>query len=247
MNAPRLVTVRPGLTLTPAAAASWVRMETELGRRLDVNRSYADWDTQYAYWVQWEAFSANPTAWRRRNPGKADPPLALHPASSWHCKGLAVDTDDDRVIRAMPAYGWRFVVPTEKWHAQYYEYLDLRRNTPADSSSKPLPTTTPDKDEDMEYITYRTKAGDRVYVRLTFDDAVRIPYVEAVAWNAARGGGARFSKVTDVQAHDVLEGVRAARRRRLGMISDAVAAELDAMLAGIGEVKAEAVPDDDDA
>lgn len=239
-----LVTVRAGLTLTPGAAASWVRMETELGRQLDVNRSYASWDVQYRYWVDWTTFSANPRAWRAANPGKPDPPLALHPSQSWHCLGLAVDTDDDRVVRAMPAYGWRFVVLSERWHAQYYAHLDrYRGQRPAGGTSKPLPTPT-QKDDSMELITYKTAAGDRVYLRLDVSEAYRETKAEAVAWNAARGG-IRHTPLTLSQAHTVLESIRRARAQRVGEVADAVTRQIDQLLDEIGEVDQESIPDDD--
>lgn len=110
-----LVTVRPGLTLLPEAAKSWVRMEQQLGRELDVNRSYADYDTQMALFLAYRAYLSG------RGP---EAPLALHPDDSWHCRGLAVDTDDDQAVRAMPDHGWKFIVDSEVWHAQYYPGAD---------------------------------------------------------------------------------------------------------------------------
>ena len=229
-----LVTLRPGVTFAPAAAASWARMEADRGRPLDVNRSYASWDEQMEKYEAYQAYRAGRGPWA---------PLALHPSQSWHCIGRAADTDDDEWIRAHPQYGWRFVVLSEKWHAQHYPELDLTRNRPA-SGDNTTPLVTPRKDEeDMLFITYKDAAGDRLYVRVGFDDAIRETKAEAVAWNAATGQ--RHKEVTRGQAHLILEGVRAARARRNGMIADTVTAQLDALLADLGDVPAEAVPDDD--
>lgn len=232
MSAPQLVTVRPGLTLTPDAAASWVRMETELGRTLDVNRSYADWDAQMDFYEAYQRY-LNGGPWA---------PLALHPSESWHCRGLAVDTDDDRVIREMPAYGWRFVVRIEEWHAQYYAYLDqYRGQRPAGLPPRPLPTQ---KDEEsMLFITYRTRDGARVYARVMDDAAQREPLKTAQAWNSARGGE-RHQSVTLAEAHRIFTSVRETRSRRVGAITDAVSRELDQLLAEIGDVADEPTPDD---
>ena len=228
-----LVTLRPGLKLRADAAGSWARMEADRGAPLDVNRSLASRKTQMEFYLAYQRYLHHGGPWA---------PLALHPDDSWHVDGLAVDTDDDEWIREHPEYGWRFVVDSERWHAQYYPWLDLTRSRPAGGNSTPL--VTPRKDEeDMLFITYRDAAGDRLYVRVGFDDAIRETKAEAVAWNAATDQ--RHKQVTRAQAHLILEGVRTARARRNGMIADAVTTQLDALLAEIGDVPDEAVPDDD--
>lgn len=113
-----LTSLRDGLTLEAEAAASWARMEAHIGR-LDVNRSYADWDTQMGLY----------NAYQRHLAGGPWAPLALHPKYSMHCQGLAVDTDDDARVRANPRFGWVFNVPSEKWHAEYRPNLDQLRGT----------------------------------------------------------------------------------------------------------------------
>jgi len=110
-----LVTIRPNLSLEAEAAASWARMERDRGRPLDVNRSTVSRDAQMKLYLDYVE-------------GRSDV-LALHPDDSWHClpRARAVDTDDHAWIRNRPAYGWRFVVPSEAWHAQYYPHLDQYR------------------------------------------------------------------------------------------------------------------------
>lgn len=173
-----LVTLRPGLTLAPEAAASWARMEAARGSRLDVNSSFRDPVEQqkardaYLAWIAYQ------------NGGPVAPwaPLALDPSKSWHCLGLAVDTDDDAWLRANPDHGWRFVVSTEKWHAQYYASLDKYRSqgfpagsiiSPADTD--PVPVTAPILEEPM--------SKPIAYVKGDTDPAVYAVYLDAGANN----------------------------------------------------------------
>lgn len=156
-----LVTVRPGLTLQAPAALSWTRMESARGKPLDVNRSYASYEVQLKLYNQYRAY----ITYVNGGPFAPWAPLALHPDHSWHCRGLAVDTDDDGWIRMNPQFGWRFVVPSEKWHAQYYpEHDKSYGGLPAGGGSVPFPTPTPDpapspnpptikEDDDMLLIT----------------------------------------------------------------------------------------------
>lgn len=117
-----MVTIRAGLSLDRPAAESWVRMERAKGSQLDVNRSTVSRVEQFKFYNAYRAY-LNGGPWA---------PLALHPDESWHCepRARAVDTDDDKWIRDHPEHGWRFVVRSEKWHAQYYPHWDYYLNTP---------------------------------------------------------------------------------------------------------------------
>lgn len=139
-----LVTLRPGLTLEAEAAASWARMEAAAGRRLDVNRSTVSRADQFKLYWAYVAY---------KNGTGPFAVLALHPDQSWHCepRARAVDTDDDLWIRVRPSFGWRFVVRTEKWHAQYYPHLDQHRGQPAPSGQA---SSTPKEDDDMATKVY---------------------------------------------------------------------------------------------
>lgn len=124
-----LVTLRPGVTFAADAAASFARVEARVGRRIDVNSSYRDWGAQYKLW-------------RNHVMGVPGAPLALHPDKSMHCKGLAVDTDDQAIMRAAGEYGWRQTAlgVNEPWHFDYFRNLDKHYGEPADSGAAPLPT-----------------------------------------------------------------------------------------------------------
>jgi len=140
-----MLTLRPGVTLEDLAAASWARMEHDRGAHLDVNRSTVTRATQYKVYNAYHDYLNGRGPWA---------PLALHPDHSWHCepKARAVDTDDDKWIRANPQYGWRFVVATEKWHAQYYPHLDLEawRGWPS-ASTETEPEPEPDPEPETEH------------------------------------------------------------------------------------------------
>src|SRR3546814_9445527 len=88
-GAPVIEAVRPGVQLAPAAAASFRRLEARLGRPADVNRTYADYNTQMRMYLAWQAYVTG----NGPHPGHS---RALHPDQSMHCRGLAWDTDDWR-------------------------------------------------------------------------------------------------------------------------------------------------------
>lgn len=136
--------------LRAAPAASVRRLDVLLGRPLDINRAYADYDQQMAYYL----------AYRRYLAGGPWAPLALHPDKSWHCKGMALDTDD-RLGATFREHGWLFEVDGEPWHGQYYTSLDKHYGEPASGGNvKPLPTPTPTPEEEEEMFTiYRCGAA----------------------------------------------------------------------------------------
>lgn len=150
--------------LRAAPAASIFRIDAKLGRPVDSNSAYRDYDEQM------KAYNA----YRWYLNGGPRAPLALHPDNSWHCKGMALDTDDG------PAYGrgmttqmwrdngWLFQVQGEPWHGQYYAHLDKYYGQPAGGGSVPLPT--PPKDDEMsqaevnEIKTHVTNETNRAIV-----------------------------------------------------------------------------------
>lgn len=164
--------------LRPAPAASIWRIDVALGRPVDINRAYASWDQQMVYYRAWNAYASNPIAWRRTHPGQAPPPLALHPDQSWHCKGMAVDTDESpRTVPALASLwsdnGWRFEVASEPWHGQYYTSLDRNYGKPAGGSSVPFPTPDPpdemEDDEMKNSAVFYTRSRDNQTVYLAFN------------------------------------------------------------------------------
>lgn len=129
--------------LRSAPAQSIRRLDVLLGRPVDINRAYADHNQQMAYYLAYQRYISNPGAYPWA-------PLALHPDKSWHCKGMAVDSDDGPnyggpLTRATwREYGWLFEVATEDWHGQYYTSLDKHYGEPASGGSVvPLPTPKP--------------------------------------------------------------------------------------------------------
>lgn len=146
MAAPVIEWVRPGVGFTPAAAASFRRMEADAGRRIDVNSSYRDYEKQLAMWRAW-------TLWTQGKGPKPNHGRAIHPDQSMHCKGLAVDTDDVSLLLALADHGWRRTAADEAWHFEYQVWNDQHRNRPAGGDSKPLPTPEPalpeEEDDDM--------------------------------------------------------------------------------------------------
>lgn len=133
---PIIVTIRPGVSFVPGAAASWLRMEEDAGRPIDCNSSYRDWNTQLNMWAAWEAYVHG------RGPR---PPhgRAIHPDKSMHCRGIAADTDDWALLLRLSSHGWRRTATDEPWHFEYQYWNDEHRNRPAGGGSKPLPIPEP--------------------------------------------------------------------------------------------------------
>lgn len=142
MPAPVIEWVRPGVGFTPEAAASFRRAEAAWGRLIDVNSSYRSWSTQLSMWVAWQAWVAGVGP----HPGHS---RALHPDSSKHCQGLALDSDDWTVtgfIVHMLTHGWVRTAawdPTERHHFEYQADRDQFRNAPAVDAATPFPVPTP--------------------------------------------------------------------------------------------------------
>ncbi len=160
--------------LRAAPAASVFRIDRRLGRPVDINSAYRDWDTQMDAYDKYQAYR------RYINGGPWAPwaPLALHPSASWHCQGMAADTDEPHQFRAED--GWRFIVPTERWHGQYYAGYDLHANEPAGGGSQPLPTPTPEPSpipEGADMIGYwlaQLKGDKNVWIMDPFSHTKRV-------------------------------------------------------------------------
>src|SRR3546814_65922 len=152
-GAPVIEAVRPGVQLAPAAAASFRRLEARLGRPADVNRTYADYNTQMRMYLAWQAYVTG----NGPHPGHS---RALHPDQSMHCRGLAWDTDDWRTpgfITLAAEYGWIRTAasdPTEQHHFEYQSWRDQHRNDLAGGGAQPLNLSKPalPEEEDMPEI-----------------------------------------------------------------------------------------------
>lgn len=140
MAASTIVTIRPGVQFTPEAAASFRRAEADLERQIDVNRTYASYETQLRMYNAWLAYIQG----RGPHPGHS---RALHPDLSMHCRGLALDSDDwtePGFNTFMAERGWIRTAagdPTEQHHYEYQLWRDQHRNRPASTpESEPLPS-----------------------------------------------------------------------------------------------------------
>ena len=142
MSAPFIVTIRPGVAFEPGAAASWRRMEKAAGRLIDVNSSYRNYQEQLAAYNAYRSYAAGTGPWA---------PFALHPDRSMHCKGLAVDTDDQSLVKSLPSHGWRQTALNigEPWHFDYLAVNDQHKGEAAGGGDIPLPLPTRQKDRDM--------------------------------------------------------------------------------------------------
>lgn len=136
MARPLIVTLRPGVAFSPDAAASWQRCEADLGRRIQTNSTYRDYDQQLAMY----------RAWQRYINGGPRPPhsMALHPDRSKHCLGLAADSDEwvsSSFNTFMAERGWIRTAasdPTERHHYEYQSWRDKHLNRPASGGSTPI-------------------------------------------------------------------------------------------------------------
>jgi len=163
-GAPNLVTLAPNIQLEPGAAAAFLRLAVRLGRVPDVNRTYADYDTQMRMYLAWQSY-VNGTG---PYPGHS---RALHPDYSMHCRGLAWDSDDWRTpgFNALAAeYGWIRTAagdPTEQHHFEYQWWEDQHRNEPAPAGLEDdMPLTDQDviKILDAQFQVTDAKGATRV-------------------------------------------------------------------------------------
>lgn len=135
MGAPAIETIRAGVQFTPDAAAAWRRVEavwlTRVGRLIDVNSTYRDWDTQMRMYRAWQA-------WVNGTGPKPNHSRAIHPDASRHTSGEAVDSDDWTVpgfIALMAEYGFIRTAagdPTEQHHFEYQRWNDRHYGEAAD-------------------------------------------------------------------------------------------------------------------
>ncbi|WP_341935509.1 hypothetical protein MRBLWO14_001161 [Microbacterium sp. LWO14-1.2] len=102
---------------------------------MDINRTYADWDTQMAMYEAWEAWVAG------RGP-KPNHSRAVHPRESDHTAGVGLDSDDwtdPEFVELAADHGWirtHASDPTERHHFKYLEGRDNHRNRPSASPQR---------------------------------------------------------------------------------------------------------------
>ena len=231
-----LVQLRPGVLFEEQAAASWARMEVERGQHLDTNRTTVSREAQQIERDKYLAYMNGTGPWA---------PLALDPDDSWHCEPIAraSDTDDDEWIRAHPDHGWRFVVKSERWHAQYYPHLDLHRHEGFPAGFNP----TPFEEDDMFSDADRALLQD-VNNKLSIEGAgygrpeVIQQRVDTIVDKLETGGGYDWLPAIANQNHAILAAlgsmqtgapidVQALAAELRGFLGDELAAELAERLA----------------
>ncbi|MDH5134080.1 MULTISPECIES: hypothetical protein [unclassified Microbacterium] len=203
-------TIRPGVQFTPKAAAAFRRAEAqvlaELGRRIDVNSTWRNWDVQLSMFNAWQAYISG----RGPYPGHSK---ALHPADplAFHTKGLALDSDDwtnSRVVAILAENGFirnRLYVPNERHHFEYIRARDRNYGKPASVSggaSAPKPGATAILEEltDMDkalIVQVTTKNGITwALVGATVPGGFRMTRVQetANAWAVIYGPGKKLDQ-----------------------------------------------------
>lgn len=150
-----LVTVRPGVAFQADAAASFVRMEAQRGRRLDVNRTTVTWDEQMEPYRKYLAY--------KNGTGPAAP-LALHPSKTKHVyrpgdplSATAWDTDERGAW--LDENGWMADVAGEPWHREYRRARDKHFGQVAGNGSDAFDPEQPNPEEDDAMRIFRETNG----------------------------------------------------------------------------------------
>jgi hypothetical protein len=144
---PDLVPVGDGFQLSPEAAASVTRMGAAgLVIHGGITSAYRSFDEQSVLRASY-----------LRDPQHHA--FALPAGQSVHELGYAVDwkLSASPWVRAHPDYGWRFTVPGEWWHAEYFLSYDLHL---ADVPALPPPLTPISKETKM--LLYRRSSDGAV-------------------------------------------------------------------------------------
>jgi len=120
------------------------RIDAQLGRYLDINSAWRDPQEQERLYTAYRSYVNGNGPWA---------PIALPPEQSVHCKGEAIDTDDNNaaMTRILNNNGWfhtvfRNGVLVEPWHYEYdYKRDKFYGGQPAGSGSG----STPIEEDDM--------------------------------------------------------------------------------------------------
>lgn len=156
---------------TPQCQWSIHRIDAQLGRYLDINSAWRDPQEQERFYTAYRAYVNGNGPWA---------PIALPPEQSVHCKGEAIDTDDNNasMTRILNDNGWFHTVfrdgkLVEPWHYEYdYKRDKYFGGTPASGGeATPLPqewdemaTKQEIKDALSEVISARPATSDTVII-----------------------------------------------------------------------------------
>lgn len=162
---------------TPQCVWSIHRIDAQLGRYLDINSAWRDPQEQERLYTAYRSYVNGNGPWA---------PIALSPEQSVHCKGEAIDTDDNNsaMTRTLNDNGWfhtvyRNGVLVEPWHYEYdYKRDKFFGGQPAGSGSTPIEEEdmTPDQSKWLETL-YKS--------HMAFDSAGKPLY----AWSQAASNG----------------------------------------------------------
>lgn len=149
-----LVHVRAGVVLRDDAARSFRRLELDLGRRVDVNRTTETWDQQMQRHLAYLAYRAGTGPWA---------PYAVHPRDSNHVYKTTTDTggtawDTDERGATLVEHGWIADVAGEPWHREYRPHLDRHRFDPEPANTTATALYEEDEMDTRSIITVSSKA-----------------------------------------------------------------------------------------
>lgn len=230
MAAPAVQTIRVGVAFTSEAAASFRRCESDLGRRISTNSTYRDWDTQLRMFRAWEAWVAGT--------GPRPPhSKALHPSTSKHCLGLALDSDE--WVNAsfnvfMAERGWIRTAandPSERHHFEYQATRDQHRNRLAGAGGSS--GTSQRKKSEMHQARHPNGAisliGELTYQHVTGNQyANNIPAHGDFIQYTAEGYA---QQIIDCETRATIDAARKAAQPISAINRDAIAAKVEANLA----------------
>jgi len=138
---------------TPQCVWSIHRIDAQLGRYLDINSAWRDPQEQERFYSAYRNYVNGNGPWA---------PIALPPEQSVHCKGEAIDTDDNNsaMTRILNNNGWfhtvyRNGVLVEPWHYEYdYKRDKFFGGQPSGSGSTPIEEEdmTPDESARLKNI-----------------------------------------------------------------------------------------------
>ena len=136
---------------TPQCVWSIHRIDAQLGRYLDINSAWRDPQEQERFYSAYRAYVNGNGPWA---------PIALPPEQSVHCKGEAIDTDDNNaaMTRILNDNGWfhtvfRNGVLVEPWHYEYDSKRDKYFGAiPAGNESTPIEEDMPLTQADVNLL-----------------------------------------------------------------------------------------------
>ena len=146
----------PGGRLEKAAAASWLRLRSRIGKETGV------WICPTSSRTAYRTYSEQQYFWNLYTSGRGN--LAARPGSSNHGWGLAVDVPTTRMAQLInqygASYGWQkrwSDAPSEWWHFKYAPQNDRHKGE--------SPASKPQRKHPYHYLTDGEKHWRNVLIR----------------------------------------------------------------------------------